>query len=113
MEQKQKDKSFSANRTALEATIWSFIKDNIIRTYENELAWIEDMREAISNIPNENDVTKNVKAKVDLCEEKSNGQITYTVCSNSKVTYVYFSDSKNKIGQERNILGYSYSISRK
>lgn len=55
MTQTNKDKDFSPNRTELETTIWSFINDNIRRTYENELRWIEDLRIAIANMSNEND----------------------------------------------------------
>lgn len=54
MNQSNKNKDFSPNRTELETTIWCFINDNIRRTYENELRWIEDLRIAIANTPNEN-----------------------------------------------------------
>lgn len=100
----RENKSFSPNRTPLETTIWSFIKDNIIRTYENELVWIEKLRDAISNIPNENDPAEKLNIKADNGEEKSDDILKYTVSSNKEITYVHFKNSKNKLNKERNIL---------
>lgn len=95
---------FSPNRTVLEETIWNFINDNIIRTYENELIWIEELREAISNIPNENDVIEDVNIEFKVQENINDDIIKYTVISNSEITYVHFNDTKIKFEKERNIL---------
>lgn len=51
--------TFLSERTALETTLWGFINENIRRTYETELGWIKDLREAILSTPNENDVIEN------------------------------------------------------
>jgi len=105
MEQSNKqDTNFLSDRTTLETTIWSFINDNIRRTYENELEWIHDLRRAIANIPNENDATENANMKVTGQEEKSDGIMKYTVNSNNEISYVHFNDSQNKLETERNIL---------
>lgn len=64
--------SFLSDRTVLETTIWNFINDNIRRSYENELGWIQDLRSAITNIPNENDVTENANIKVVAQKEVKN-----------------------------------------
>jgi PadR family transcriptional regulator, regulatory protein AphA len=105
MEQNNKqDKVFLADRTPLEATIWSFINDNIRRTYETELRWIQDLRSVIANIPNENDVTKNANMKVADQEEKSDGIMQYTLESNDEISYVHFNDSQTKLETEKNIL---------
>jgi DNA-binding PadR family transcriptional regulator len=95
---------FSPDRTALETTIWSFIKDNTRRTYENELLWIQELRRAIVSIPNENDITEDANIKVAPQEEKSGGIMKYTISSNTEITYVHFKDSENKLENERNIL---------
>lgn len=52
----QKEKLFflSDQATPLETTVWSYINNNILREYENELGWIQDFREAIAKIANEN-----------------------------------------------------------
>ncbi|MFL0197830.1 DUF4180 domain-containing protein [Clostridium sp. WILCCON 0269] len=104
MEQSKQGTNFLPDRTALETTIWSFIKDNIRRTYKNELVWIQDLRGAISNIPNENDVTKNENKKVAGQKEKRVEMMKYTVNSNNEIRYVHFNDSKTKLETERNIL---------
>lgn len=105
MEQRKvKDASFLPDRTALEGAIWSFIEDNIQRTYENELVWIEDLRRAIVNIPNENDAIENENKKVPGHEGKGSGIMRYTVSSNNEISYVHFNDSENKLETERNIL---------
>jgi PadR family transcriptional regulator, regulatory protein AphA len=105
MEQSNKgDTNFSPDRTELERTIWNFINDNIRRTYENELAWVQDLRRAISNIRNENDVTEKANMKVVEQEEKSDGIMKYTVNSKNGISYVHFNDSENKLKTERNIL---------
>lgn len=105
MEQSNKqDTNFLSDRTILETTIWSFINDNIRRTYENELVWIQDLRNAIANIPNENDVTENANIKVIDQQEKSEEIMKYIVNSNKEVNYVYFNNSETKLTTERNIL---------
>ncbi|MBU5311597.1 DUF4180 domain-containing protein [Tissierella carlieri] len=105
MEQSNKhDTNFSPDRSVLETTIWSFIKDNIRRTYENELVWTQELRRAISNIPNENDVTENTNVKDIAKEEKSGEIMKYTVRRNNEITYIYFNDSENKLETEKNIL---------
>lgn len=105
MEQRNKqDTNFLPDRTALETTILGFINDNIRRTYENELTWIQDLRSAIANIPNENDVTGNANIKVTGQEEKSLGVMKYTVNSNNEISYIYFNDTETKLETERNIL---------
>lgn len=105
MEQNNKqDTDFLSSRTALETTIWSFINENIKRTYEYELVWIQDLRTAIANIPNENDLTGNANMEVTGQEEKRNSMMKYNMNSNSEVTYVHFDDSETKLETERNIL---------
>jgi len=97
MEQSNKqDTNFLSDRTTLETTIWSFINDNIRRTYENELEWIHDLRRAIANIPNENDATENANMKVTGQEEKSDGIMKYTINSNNEISYVHFNSLKQK-----------------
>jgi len=101
MERRYKqDADFSPSRTELESTIWRFIKENIIRTYENELIWIEELRKAISNIPNENDVTETAIIGADISEEKCDGTKGLTVISKNDITYVHFKDTKNKLKTE-------------
>lgn len=105
MEQNNKqDTNFLSGGTALETTIWSFINDNIRRTYENELRWIQDLRRAIVNISNENDANENTDIRVTTQEEKSDGMMKYTFISNNEIGYVYFNDSKTKLNTKRNIL---------
>lgn len=105
IEQKKiKDPNFLPDRTALEETIWNFINENIRRTYENELVWLQDMRRAIEYIPNENDITEVSKIK-DISEEEKRGTaIKYTVNSNKEINYVHFNDSEARLRTERNIL---------
>ena len=100
----KKDTNFLPDRTALETTIWSLINDNIRRTYENELGWIQDLRRALVNIPNENDITENANMKMTGQEEKSHGLMKYTVNRNNEISYVYFNDAETKLETERNIL---------
>jgi DNA-binding PadR family transcriptional regulator len=105
MEQSNKqDTSFISDRTTLEATIWSFINNNIHRTYENELSWIKDLRSAIANIPNENDLAKNANMKATHQEEKRDGIMKYTLSRNNEINYVHFNAPETKLETERNIL---------
>lgn len=104
MNKSEKDKNFSPDRNALETTIWSFINDNIRRSYESELIWIRDLRNAIANIPNENDAVENAYLSVSDHEEIHQRIIKYKVNSNNELTYVHFNDSENKLETERNIL---------
>lgn len=98
-----KDIDFLSGGSALEKTIWNFISDNIQRTYENELGWVEDLRRAVINTPNENDENEKINIKETIQEEKSDETMKYNFISN-KVSYVHFNDSKTKLGTERNIL---------
>lgn len=98
----RQDTDFLLGGTALETTIWNLISDNIRRTYENELGWIEDLRRAIENIPNENDETKNIIGIIQ--EEKYYEIMKYSFINNNEISYVHFNDSKTKLNSERNIL---------
>lgn len=100
----KQDTDFLPYGTELETTIWSFIKDNIRRTYETELMWIQDLRRAVSNIPNENDVTEKENINVIAQEEKTDEMMKYTVSRNTEISYIYFKDAENKLKTERNIL---------
>ncbi|AOT69268.1 DUF4180 domain-containing protein [Geosporobacter ferrireducens] len=100
----KQDSNFLSDRTVLETKIWSFINDNIRRTHENELGWIQDLRRAIANIPNKNDVTENANMKVNDKKEKSDRIMKYTVNNNHGISYVHFNDSETKLETERNIL---------
>ncbi len=51
----QQDSMFLTDGTDLETTIGRCINYNIKRSYENELLWIQEMRKAITDVPNEND----------------------------------------------------------
>lgn len=98
------DTIFFQDRTTLESTIWSFINDNVRRTYENELKWLQDLRSAIINIPNENDKTLIEDIKVTIQEEKNNDTMEYVVKNNNEISYVHFNVSEVKLETERNIL---------
>lgn len=100
----KKNEQFLPDRTDLEAAIWSFINDNIRRTYENELVWIEELRMAISNIPNKNDITDSASIKVPGREEKSHRIMSYTLNSDKELRYVHFNDSETKLETGRDIL---------
>lgn len=100
----RQDAEFLLNRTALETTLWNFINHNIRRTYENELGWIQDLRRAIENIPNENDENEKLNIKVAVEEEKSNGIMKYNFISKDEISYAHFNDSENKLNTERSIL---------
>lgn len=58
------DANFLPAGSTLEKTIWSYIGDNIRRAYENELKWIQDLRGAIINLPDQNDKTEIENTKV-------------------------------------------------
>lgn len=103
-ESNRQDTDFLSGGSALETTIWNFISDNIRRTYENELGWIEDLRRAIANIPNENDENEKINIKETIQEEKSDEIMKYNFISNNEISYVHFNDSKTKLCTERNIL---------
>lgn len=92
---------------ALEKAIWTLIDDNIKRTFENELVWLQDLRRAIASIPNENDV-KADKAGGNMTEtgheETGYKRIKYTVNSYKEIRYVHFNDSETKLENERNVM---------
>ncbi|OPX45129.1 transcriptional regulator PadR-like family protein [Ruminiclostridium hungatei] len=107
MAQKGKQ-DITAGGNALEAAIWSLINDNIRRTFENELGWLQDLRKAIAHIPNENDV-KADKAGENTAAETSHGEkghksMKYTVNSYKEIRYVHFNEPETKLETERNIL---------
>lgn len=52
------------------------------------MKWIQDLRKAISNITNKNDVKENVNLDVIIQEEQSSGLSKYTVYSNNEITYI-------------------------
>jgi DNA-binding PadR family transcriptional regulator len=97
-----RDTDLLSGENSLETTIWNFISENIRRTYENELGWIQDLRRAIENIPNENDETINIKGIIQ--EEKSYEVMKYSFHNNNEISYVHYNDSKTKLISERNIL---------
>lgn len=100
----QQDKDLLSGSTELQTTIWHFIHNNIRRSYESELNWIQDLRRAIADIPNENDAVEEPDMKMRAEEEKDEAIMNYTVVRNSEITYVYFNDSETKLNTERNIL---------
>ena len=104
VENNKEGEKFSPDRTVLEKTIWTYIKDNIQRTYENEIIWIQDLRRAISNIPNENDVTEREERKLDSKKKKSSSVIKYAVKSINKISYLHLNDSENKLEREKDVL---------
>lgn len=105
MEQRTKGNTdFLSDSTTLETTIWNSINDNILRTYENELGWIQELRSAISNIPNENDVNEETNTEVMNQDVKNDVIMKYTLKSNKEISYVHFNDSKTKLETEKNIL---------
>ena len=105
MEQSNKrDTSFLSDSNPLETTIWDFINDNIRRTYENELGWIKELRSAIANVTNINDVTENTNKDLIGQEVKTGGTMKYTLNNNNVISYVHFNDSETKLETERNIL---------
>lgn len=109
---KREDEFVPPDRTALETTIWRLIKDNIVRTYENELAWIEELSEAISEIPNENDASESTSESVNVNREnrytEETGESTnskpYRVIHAHSFSYVHFYDRSFKLERERQIL---------
>lgn len=103
-ESNKPDMIFSPDRTALETTIWSLINDNIRRTYENELLWIQDIRNAILNLPNENDLIKHTDVKEMELKEKNNEIMKYNLINNNEISYIYFNSLQAQLNSERNIL---------
>jgi DNA-binding PadR family transcriptional regulator len=100
----RQDTDFLSGGPVLEKTIWNFISNNIRRTYENELEWIQDLRRAIVNTPNENDKNEKINMKETFKEEKSDGIMKYKFIRNNGLNYVHFNDSNTKLETERNIL---------
>ncbi len=100
----KQDSYYLPDKTVLETTIWRLSNDNILRTYENELEWIQDLRRAIAGVPNKNDVSENANMKVTCQEEKNDVIMKYILKSNSEICYVHFNDSNNKLETEKNIL---------
>jgi DNA-binding PadR family transcriptional regulator len=103
-QQKSKDTSFLPDRTPLESTVWSFIKENVQRTYENELKWLHDLRSAIINIPNQNDKADIENTVMSIQETENNKIMKYVVKSINGLRYIYFNGSENKLETEKNIL---------
>ncbi len=101
---KKQDTSLLEDSIGLEATIWSFINDNIRRAYENELKWIQDLRIAIANTPNKNDKAGEQDVKAAAPEDKDERTLNYSANSNTGVTYVHFDDPKTKLEKERDII---------
>lgn len=95
---------FSPDRTALENTLWTYINDNIQRTYKNELIWIQDLRRDISNIPNENDLAENEETKANNKEKNNSKVLKYDVKSTGKISYLHLTASENKLEREKDIL---------
>jgi PadR family transcriptional regulator, regulatory protein AphA len=105
MEQrKSQDASFLPDRTQLESTIWEFINDNIQRTYENELKWLNDLRNAISHIPNQNDIVKVQDNDAAMQVEANNKVMSYVVKDNIGLRYIFYNDFETKLETEKNIL---------
>jgi len=106
MAQKGKQ-DITAEGNALETAIWSLINDNIKRTFENELGWLQDLRKTIALIPNENDA-KADKAGENMTGtghgEKGHKSMKYTVNSYKGIRYVHFNEPETKLESERNIL---------
>lgn len=100
----KQDSSFSQEGTVLEKAIWHFIDDNIQRAYETELKWVQDLRKAIVDLPNENDTDEGVRIKATDQEEKRDGIMKYTVIHNGEIPYVHFHDAETKLETEKSIL---------
>lgn len=106
-QQKQQETPLIAEEAKLESTMWQFININIQRTYETELNWIQDLRTAIANIPNQNDVedlAEQVQESEIEQDKKRNSKMNYVVKSCDGVNYVYFNNSESKLKKERHVL---------
>ena len=105
MQQNNKQNTYlSPDRTELTTAIWNLIDDNIKRTYENELVWIQDVRKKLAGIPNENDVFESEKRKVGGLKETSSEVFHYSFINKNKISYIYLDDPQFKLCTERNIL---------
>lgn len=51
--EKQRRGTFSPARTKREIYLWDMINENIIQSYENELTWLEKLRQASCNVKEE------------------------------------------------------------
>lgn len=103
---KREDGFLPSDRTALESTIWNFIQDNIVRTYEHELVWIEELLEAISDLSNENDAAETDRVNEgedDITEENREDLRPYRVVRTRGISYVHFIHSTNRFETERDI----------
>lgn len=85
--EKQRRGIFSPARTAREKTIWDLIQENIISTYENELIWLEKLREAIGD---------------DVREETN--KLNYRVVEKSNKKYIECFSTETPIGTEQDAL---------
>lgn len=63
--EKQRRGTFSPARTNREVYLWDMIHENIIQSYENELTWLEKVRQASCNVAREetNKMNYNVRQK--------------------------------------------------
>lgn len=103
-QRKEQDISFLDHKTAMETTIWNLINENILRTYENELGWIQALRSAIANIPNENDMVDSSNIKISKQVKKTSEVLKYILSCSNGINYVYINDSQAKLETEKNIL---------
>ena len=46
-EEKKRRKTYSPDRSPRESFLWEMIHDNMISSYENELIWIEKVRQGL------------------------------------------------------------------
>jgi DNA-binding PadR family transcriptional regulator len=102
---KKQQMNFQPSRSELETTIWNLIDDNIRRSNDNELVWIQELRTAIARIPNENDSVTQLDVKV--TNHNDNNSIPgYIVMNVQGKSIIYYNATSNQpsIRTERNIL---------
>ncbi|QHQ63247.1 DUF4180 domain-containing protein [Anaerocolumna sedimenticola] len=105
MQQNSKQDTYlSPDRTELTTAIWNMINENIKRTYENELVWIQDVRNTLAGIPNDNDVLEPTTIKAGGKKETSSGTFRYSFINKNEISYIHIDDPQFKLCTERNIL---------
>ncbi len=110
-EQKNKEKGyFSPSRTKRETKIWEMIHQNILTSYENELKWINELKQEINqfkdedykNSPNNNNNKTNMEEK----------EMKYELIEKHNQKYIYLNSSEELIQNEQDGLDLiSYCMS--
>lgn len=99
-EQEKRKGYFSPSRNNREKIIWDYIYKNIIKSYENELVWLKELREEINRtVTLDSDINLSISEQITIKEEEN--EMNYQVATENNKKYISLSPPGKSIQSEQ------------